>query len=75
MSDAGQRDTLEVLRACAAGLAGLESKDIKNRQLKEKVTPIIEHYKNLGVLYEIDGNKPKEDVTKQIESIIGDDHK
>ena len=41
----------------------------------EKVTPIIEHYKNLGVLYEIDGNKPKEDVTKQIESIIGDDHK
>lgn len=41
MSDAGQRDTLEVLRACAAGLAGLESKDIKNRQLKEKVTPIM----------------------------------
>ena len=36
----------------------------------EKVTPIIEHYKKLGVLYEIDGNKPKEKVTEQIESII-----
>lgn len=36
----------------------------------EKVTPIIEHYKELGVLYEIDGNKPKDEVTKQIESII-----
>ena len=36
----------------------------------EKVTPIIEHYKELGVLYEIDGNKSKDDVTEQIESII-----
>lgn len=36
----------------------------------EKVTPIIEHYKELGVLYEIDGNKPKDKVTEQIESII-----
>ena len=36
----------------------------------EKVTPIIEHYKKLGVLYEIDGNKPKDKVTEQIESII-----
>ncbi len=36
----------------------------------EKVTPIIEHYKNLNVLYEVDGNKPKESVTKQIEDII-----
>lgn len=39
----------------------------------EKVTPIIEHYKKLGVLYEIDGNRPKDDVTRQIEDIIGDD--
>ena len=36
----------------------------------EKVTPIIEHYRKLGVLHEIDGNKTKEEVTKQIESII-----
>ena len=36
----------------------------------EKVTPIIEHYKKLGVLYEIDGNKSKDKVTEQIESII-----
>lgn len=36
----------------------------------EKVTPIIEHYKKLGVLYEVDGNKPKDKVTEQIESII-----
>ena len=36
----------------------------------EKVTPIIEHYRKLGVLYEIDGNKSKEKVTEQIESII-----
>lgn len=41
----------------------------------EKVTPIIEHYKNLGVLYEIDGNKSKENVFEQINSIIsGDDN-
>ena len=36
----------------------------------EKVTPIIEHYRKLGVLYEVDGNKSKDNVTKQIESII-----
>src|SRR5574344_55885 len=28
----------------------------------EKVTPIVEHYKKQEVLYEIDGNKPKEEV-------------
>lgn len=36
----------------------------------EKVTPIIEHYRKKGVLYEINGNKPKDDVTRQIEDII-----
>ena len=40
----------------------------------EKVTPIVEHYKKQEVLYEIDGNKPKEEVFKQIDNIIsGDD--
>lgn len=36
----------------------------------ETVTPIIEHYSKKGVVYEIDGNKPKDDVTKQIINII-----
>ena len=53
----------------------LEAFENRYSLYSEKVTPIIEHYKELGVLYEIDGNKPKDDVTKQIEDIIGDDHK
>ena len=36
----------------------------------DKVTPIIDHYRKKGVLYEIDGNRSKDDITKQIESII-----
>lgn len=41
----------------------------------EKVTPIVDHYRNLGVLHEIDGNRSKEDVFEQIDTIIcGDDN-
>lgn len=36
----------------------------------EKIVPIIEHYREQGVLYEIDGNKPKDEITSQIEEII-----
>ena len=36
----------------------------------EKVTPIIEHYKEMNVVYEIDGNKPKDVVTAQIDKIV-----
>lgn len=40
----------------------------------EKTKPIIDHYKELGVLYEIDGNHDVKGVFNQIDSIIsGDD--
>ena len=40
----------------------------------EKTKPIIDHYKELGVLYEIDGNHDVNEVFNQIDSIIsGDD--
>lgn len=48
----------------------LEAFENRYRLYLEKVTPIMEHYKELGVLYEIDGNKPKEDVFQQIDTII-----
>lgn len=36
----------------------------------EKTEPVIKHYQEKGVLYEVDGDKPVEDVFKQIEKII-----
>lgn len=41
----------------------------------EKTEPIIEHYRNQGVLYEIDGNHSIEEVFKQIDNIISGDDK
>lgn len=41
----------------------------------DKVTPIVEHYRKLGVLHDIDGNQPRDDVFKQINHIISEDDK
>lgn len=35
-------------------------------EFNEKTIPVLEFYRNLGLLIEIDGNAPKDDVTKQI---------
>ena len=54
----------------------LEAFENRYQLYSEKVSPIIEHYKKQGVLYEIDGNKPKDLVFEQIDNIIsGDDQK
>lgn len=41
----------------------------------EKTDPIIEHYKKMNVLYEVDGENPVENVFEQIEKIISGDDK
>lgn len=48
----------------------LEAFENRYKLYLEKVTPIIDHYKEKGIVYEIDGNRPKDDVTKQIEKIV-----
>ena len=40
------------------------------RVYKEQTQPLIDYYKNKGVLYEVDGTKPIDEVWKQIESIL-----
>ena len=51
----------------------LEAFENRYRLYLEKVTPIVEHYKKLGVLHEIDGNNPRDEVFKQINDIISKD--
>lgn len=41
----------------------------------EKTAPIIEHYKKMNVLYEVDGENSVENVFEQIEKIISGDDK
>lgn len=40
------------------------------RVYKEQTQPLIDYYKKKGVLYEVDGTKPIDEVWKQIEEIL-----
>lgn len=52
----------------------LEAFQTRYKMYIEKTAPIIDHYKNQNVLYEVDGSKSVEEVFKQIDKIIsGDD--
>ncbi len=48
----------------------LESFENRYQMYLEKTEPIIEHYKNQGVLHEVDGNNSIEDVFTQIDKIV-----
>lgn len=48
----------------------LESFQTRYQMYKEKTEPIIEHYKNKNVLYEVNGDDTVENVFKNVEEII-----
>ena len=48
----------------------LDSFQTRYKNYLNKTEPIINHYKNKKVLYEVDGNKPIENVFEQIDNII-----
>lgn len=51
----------------------IESFETRYKMYLEKTTPIIEHYKEKGVLFEVNGDKPVEKVFEEIMKIIGGD--
>lgn len=44
------------------------------RVYREKTAPLIGYYRERGLLREVDGNRPIEDVTAQMSSLFGVDH-
>ena len=41
---------------------------------EESVKPLISYYKNLGILYEVSGEKGKEELYKQISQVLKNEH-
>lgn len=50
----------------------IESFQTRYQMYKEKTEPIIEHYKNINALNEVDGNDSIENVFKKVEAIISE---
>ena len=48
-----------------------ESFNVRYREYLEQTYPLIDYYKNKGILYEIDSSIGKEETFKQIEEILG----
>ncbi|MBE6157573.1 MAG: adenylate kinase [Firmicutes bacterium] len=53
----------------------LEAFQTRYKMYQEKTEPIIEHYRKLGVIHEVDGNDTVENVFKKVDKIISGDDK
>lgn len=64
----------DVLKRLLARRRVDDTPEVINRRLKiyyQQTQPLIEYYKNLGVLKEVNARKPVEEVRKEIKEVLG----
>ncbi len=65
-------DDVLVQRMLSRGRADDHEETIRNRLVvyREKTAPLIDYYRNLDKLVVVDGDRPMEDVTKELQELV-----